>query len=89
MPERDPQQMAQCVCRIPCECGRSYIGETGRHLAMQLCGQRHSLKEHSKLIVFYSHNYKMYIKKTQNNVPIYSNIHSSCLHEEFITDTII
>jgi hypothetical protein len=28
--ERDPQQTAQCVYSIPWECGRSYIGETGR-----------------------------------------------------------
>jgi hypothetical protein len=35
---RDPQQMAQCVCRIPCECGRSYT------LAVQLYEQRHNLK---------------------------------------------
>jgi hypothetical protein len=28
-PERDPQQTAQCICSIPLECGRSYIGETG------------------------------------------------------------
>jgi hypothetical protein len=34
--ERDPQQSVQCICSIPCECCRSYIGETGRHLAMRL-----------------------------------------------------
>jgi hypothetical protein len=28
--------MAQCVCSIPCECGKSYIGETGKPLAVQL-----------------------------------------------------
>jgi hypothetical protein len=38
--ERDPQQMAQCVYSIPCECGRSCIGETGRPLAV-----RHNLQE--------------------------------------------
>jgi hypothetical protein len=35
-PERDPQQRAQCIYSIPCECGRSYIGETGRPLALRL-----------------------------------------------------
>jgi hypothetical protein len=35
-PERDTQQTAQCVYSIPCECGRSYIGETGRPLAVRL-----------------------------------------------------
>jgi hypothetical protein len=34
--ERDPQQTAQCVCSIPCECGRSYIGETDRHVDFRL-----------------------------------------------------
>jgi hypothetical protein len=34
-PERNPLQMAQCIYSIPCECGRSYIVETGRPLAVQ------------------------------------------------------
>jgi hypothetical protein len=33
--ERDLLQMAQCIYSIPCECGRSHIGKTGRSLAMQ------------------------------------------------------
>jgi hypothetical protein len=44
-PERDTQQMAQCVYSIPCEFGRSYIGETGRPLAMRIHELRHNLKE--------------------------------------------
>jgi hypothetical protein len=44
-PEGDPLQTAQCVYRTPCECGRSYIGETGRPLAMRLREHRHNLKE--------------------------------------------
>jgi hypothetical protein len=43
--ERDPQQMAQCAYSIPCECGRGYIGETDRPLAMRLHEQRNNLKE--------------------------------------------
>jgi hypothetical protein len=43
--ERDPQQMAKSVYSIPCECGSSYTGETGRPLAVQLLEHRHSLKE--------------------------------------------
>jgi hypothetical protein len=39
--ETDPQQTAQCICCIPSECGRSYIGET----AMCLCEHRHNLKQ--------------------------------------------
>jgi hypothetical protein len=44
-PERDRQQTAQCVYSIPCECGRSYIGETGRPLAVRLREHGHNLKE--------------------------------------------
>jgi hypothetical protein len=44
-PEGDLQQMPHCICSIPCECGRSYIGEIGRPLAMRLCERRHNLKE--------------------------------------------
>jgi hypothetical protein len=36
---------AQCVYSIPCECGRSYIGETGRPLAVRLREHKHNLKE--------------------------------------------
>jgi hypothetical protein len=44
-PERDPQWTAQCIYSIPCECGRSYIGITGRPLAMWLLEHRYNLKE--------------------------------------------
>jgi hypothetical protein len=44
-PERDLQQMPQGVYSIPCEYGRSYIGQTGRSLAMRLREHSHNLKE--------------------------------------------
>jgi hypothetical protein len=44
-PERDRQQTARCVYSIPCECGGSYIVETGRPLAVRLREHKHSLKE--------------------------------------------
>jgi hypothetical protein len=44
-PERDPQQTAQRVYSISCECDRSYTGETGKPLAMQLHEHKHNLKE--------------------------------------------
>jgi hypothetical protein len=44
-PKRDLQQTAQWVYSIPCECGRSYIGETGRPLAVRLREHRHNLGE--------------------------------------------
>jgi hypothetical protein len=42
--ERDLQQMALCVYSIHCECGRNYIGETGRPLAVQIREHRHNQK---------------------------------------------
>jgi hypothetical protein len=52
--ERDLQQTAQCIYIIPCECGRSYSGETGRPVAVQLREHRHNLQqgflEKSKLV---------------------------------------
>jgi hypothetical protein len=44
-PERDPQQAAQSVYSIPCECGGSYIGETQRRLAVPLSEHKHNFKE--------------------------------------------
>jgi hypothetical protein len=44
-PERDRQQAAQCIYNILCECGRSCIGETGRHLAVRLREHRHNLQQ--------------------------------------------
>jgi hypothetical protein len=44
-PERKLQQTTQCVYSIPCECGRSYIGETGRPLAVLLREHRQNIKE--------------------------------------------
>jgi hypothetical protein len=37
--------MAQCIYSIPCECGRSYIGDTGSLLAVRLREHRHCLIE--------------------------------------------
>jgi predicted GIY-YIG superfamily endonuclease len=67
-PERDPKQTAVCTYSIPCECGRSYIGETGRTLAVRLREHRHSLKEgrleKSKLV---QRAYEARIFETENN----------------------
>jgi hypothetical protein len=43
-PEGNPQQTAQCICSIPCECGGSYFGETGTQLDIRLREYGHSLK---------------------------------------------
>jgi hypothetical protein len=48
--ERDPRQTAQCICSIPCECGRSYIGETGRPLTVRLGEHRPNLQQSSRKI---------------------------------------
>jgi hypothetical protein len=37
--------MTQCTYSIPCECGRGYIGETGRPLAVKLHEHRHNLRQ--------------------------------------------
>jgi hypothetical protein len=44
-PKTDPQQTAQCSYSIPCECGRRYIGETGRPLAMRFHEHGHNHEE--------------------------------------------
>jgi hypothetical protein len=44
-PEREPLQTAQCIYSILCECGRSYIGETGRPLAVRFREHRRSLQQ--------------------------------------------
>jgi hypothetical protein len=44
-PERDPQQTAPCIFSSPCECGRSYIVETDRPLAVRLHEHRHHLQQ--------------------------------------------
>jgi hypothetical protein len=44
-PGRDLQQTAQCVYIISCDCGRNYIDETDRPLAMRLREHRHNFKE--------------------------------------------
>jgi hypothetical protein len=38
-------QTTQCIFSIPCECGSSYIGETGRPLAVRLREHRHNLQQ--------------------------------------------
>jgi hypothetical protein len=44
-PERDLQQMAQCIYSIPFECGRCYIGVTGRLLIVWLHEHRQNIQE--------------------------------------------
>jgi predicted GIY-YIG superfamily endonuclease len=44
-PKRDTRRTTQCVYSIPCECGRTYNGETGRLLSARLREHRHNLKE--------------------------------------------
>jgi hypothetical protein len=43
-PISDPQQTSYCIYSIPCECGRSYIGEPDRPLAMRIREHRHNSK---------------------------------------------
>jgi hypothetical protein len=43
-PMSDTQLRAQCIYNIPCECGRSYVGETGRHLSVSIGEHKLNLK---------------------------------------------
>jgi predicted GIY-YIG superfamily endonuclease len=43
--EREPQQTAKCAYSIPCECGRSYIGETATPLTVRLREHRQNPKD--------------------------------------------
>jgi hypothetical protein len=44
-PERNPLHGAQGIYSIPCECGKSYISETGRPLAVRLREHIHNLQQ--------------------------------------------
>ena len=44
-PKGEPQHTSHCIYSIPCECGRYYIGETGRPLAVRLREHKHTFKE--------------------------------------------
>jgi len=41
-----PQETVNCVYTIPCQCGRSYTGETGRPWAVRLGEHRQNLEGH-------------------------------------------
>jgi predicted GIY-YIG superfamily endonuclease len=40
----DPHLRAHCIYNIPCECGRSYVGETGRPLSVRIGEHKLNLK---------------------------------------------
>lgn len=42
-PENENQKTKNCIYKVPCECERLYIGETGRPLQVRI-------KEHQKLV---------------------------------------
>jgi hypothetical protein len=44
-PVRDAQQTKQFVCSIPCDCGRSYSGETSRSLEVRIKEQKYDLAQ--------------------------------------------
>jgi hypothetical protein len=44
-PTSDPQLTAHCIYNIPCDCGRSYVGETGRHIAVRIGEHKFNLKK--------------------------------------------
>jgi hypothetical protein len=44
-PVRDAQQAKQCLCSIPCDCGRCYIGETSRALEVRIKEHKYNLSQ--------------------------------------------
>jgi hypothetical protein len=44
-PVMAPQETGNCIYSIPCECGRRYIGETGRPWAVRFREHRRNLEE--------------------------------------------
>jgi hypothetical protein len=44
-PVRDGQQMKQCVYNILCDCGRCYIGKTGRPLEVHIKEHKYNLTQ--------------------------------------------
>jgi hypothetical protein len=44
-PDLDPLKIRHCIYSIPCECGRCYIGETGRPLGVRLKEHQLNLKQ--------------------------------------------
>jgi hypothetical protein len=44
-PNREVQDMRQCIYSIPCECGRCYIVETGRPFSVQIGEHMNNLKQ--------------------------------------------
>jgi hypothetical protein len=43
-PMSDPQITVRCIYNIPCECGRSYVGETSRPLSVRIGEHKVNLK---------------------------------------------
>jgi hypothetical protein len=43
-PMSDPQLTAHCIYNIPCKCGRSYVGKTGRPLSIRIGEHKLNLK---------------------------------------------
>jgi hypothetical protein len=44
-PVREAQQTMQCVYSNPCDCGRCYIGETGRPLEVRIKEHKYNLTQ--------------------------------------------
>jgi predicted GIY-YIG superfamily endonuclease len=44
-PHREVQDMRKCIYSIACECGRCYIGETGRPLVVRIREHMNNLKQ--------------------------------------------
>jgi hypothetical protein len=59
-PVRDAQQMKQCVYNIPPDCGRCYIGETGRLLEACIRRRPQICWKEAKGFQIQANNYRKY-----------------------------
>jgi hypothetical protein len=57
-PIRALQENGNCIYSIPCECGRSYIGETGRPWAVRFREHRRNLEVHLERSRYAQHSFE-------------------------------
>ena len=43
--KKELRDKPQCVCRIPCECGREYVGETSRLLSVCIKEHKYNIRQ--------------------------------------------
>jgi hypothetical protein len=44
-PKKELRDKPQCICRIPCECGREYVGETSGRLGVCIREHKYNIRQ--------------------------------------------